>query len=401
MHIVINSLRIRDTAELPYQQRPCDTKAGYKHHCSNSYLSYLQDEVMKLCKIHGLNQVNLKGSEQRITDAEYYAKQQGQKALDKENAEKKARGEKPAQTTFETEKEKIRKAILDAIEHSADENEFKKKLYEMYGIKVKESRGRWSYLPPGRERPITGKKLGDVFEKAAVINAILGMENRTFDHSGQKSGMDKEEPVFNGVYTDITGTESIGRVIDIENSEKAKSSAGYEYWAKLHNLQEQSKTLNYLTENGLLDGEKLDKDLTELTAVYQQCRADIKETEAELKSVNRQLRLLGQYYKTKKIYREYAKGGKKKDFFVQHQSDIELYEAATKELKEIYGDGKLPAIQILKDRKAELAEKKQKQYEDFKGVRLQWMELSKLAQNRESMLGQDKQNTLGNKKTII
>ena len=250
-------------------------------------------------------------------------------------------------------------------------------------------------------RPITGKKLGDAFEKAAVINTILGIENRTFDHGGQKSGMDKEERVITGIHTDIIGTESIGRVIDIENSEKAKASAGYEYWAKLHNLQEQSKTLNYLTENGLLDGEKLDKDLAELTTVYQQGRTELKETEAELKDVNRQLRLLGQYYKTKKIYREYAKGGKKKDFFVQHQSDIELYEAATKELKEICGDGKLPAVQILKDQKVKLTEKKQKQYETFKVLRSQWMELSKLAQNRNSMLGQDKQNALGNKKTVI
>ena len=397
VHIVINSLRIRDTKELPYQHRQCDTKAGYKHHCSIPYLSYLQDEVMKMCQSHGLNQVDLKGSDQRVTDAEYHVKKHGQKALDKENAAKKARGEKPAQTTFETEKERIRKAILDVIEHSADEDEFKKKLYEIYGIEVKESRGRWSYLPPGRERPITGKKLGDAFEKAAVINAILGIENVTFDHSEQKSGMDKT--VRFG--TEITGTESIGHVIDIENSEKAKASAGYEYWAKLHNLQEQSKTLNYLTENGLLDGEKLDKDLAELTAVYQQCRADIKITEAELKTVNRQLRLLGQYYKPKKTYQEYAKGGKKKDYLAQHQSDIELYEAAIKELKEICEDGKLPAVQILKERKAELMAKKQKQYEDFKVLRSQWMELNKLAQNRDSMLGQDKQNILGNKKPII
>ena len=339
----------------------------------------------------------MKGSDQRVTDAEYHVKKHGQKALDKENAVKKARGEKPTQATFETEKERIRKAILDVIEHSADEDEFKKKLYEMYGIEVKESRGRWSFLPPGRERPITGKKLGDAFEKAAVINAILGIENGTFDHSEQKSGMNKTV----WFDTEITGTESIGHIFDIENSEKAKASAGYEYWAKLHNLQEQSKTLNYLTENGLLDGEKLDKDLAELTAVYQQCRADIKTTEAELKTVNRQLRLLGQYYKTKKTYQEYAKGGKKKDYLAQHQSDIELYEAAMKELKEICEDGKLPYVQILKEQKAELMAKKQKKYEEFKVLRSQRMELNKLAQNRDSMLGQDKQNTLGNKKPII
>ncbi|MEE1312982.1 MAG: hypothetical protein UHS41_04450 [Lachnospiraceae bacterium] len=142
--------------------------------------------------------------------------------------------------------------------------------------------------------------------------------------------------------SEITGTEAIGRIIDIENSEKAKASAGYEYWAKLYNLQEQSKTLNYLTENGLLNSEKLDQDQEKLTGLYQQCRTDMKETETELKSVNRQLRLLGQYYKLK-----------------------------------------------------------QKQYEDYKVLRVQWVELNKLAKNRDSMLGQDKQTELGNKKPII
>jgi len=397
VHIVINSLRVRDTDELPYQQRPCDSKAGYKHHCSNSYLNYLQDEVMKMCQSHGLNQISLKSSEHRITDAEYHVKQNGQKALEKENVERIRRGEQPKQTKFETEKEKIRKAILDAIEHSADEAEFKDKLRELYSIEVKERRGRWSYLPPGRERPITGKKLGDAFEKTAVLDVLNGIARRTFDHSEQKSGI-QTEPRFE---TEIVGTESIGRVIDIENSAKAKASAGYEYWTKLHNLQEQSKTLNYLTENNLLDGEKLEKDLAELTEIYQQCRTDMKATEAELKSVNRQLRLLGQYYKTKKTYHEYIKEGKQKEYLSVHQSEIELYEAAMKELKEICGGNKLPSVQLLKERKGELTALKRKQYEDFKVIREQWMELSKLAQNRDSMLGQDKQNALGNKKPII
>ena len=72
-----------------------------------------------------------------------------------------------------------------------------------------------------------------------------------------------------------------------------------------------------------------------------------------------------------------------------------------RELKEICGDVKLPAVQILKEQKAELMAKKQKQYEDLKVLRSQWMELNKLAQNRDGMLGQDKQNTLGNKKPVI
>lgn len=117
--------------------------------------------------------------------------------------------------------------------------------------------------------------------------------------------------------------------------------------------------------------------------------------------MNRQLRLLGQYYNTKKTYREYAKGGKQKAYLSDHQSEIELYEAAVKELREICDGDKPPSVQILKERKVELTSLKKKQYEDYKVLRVQWMEISKLAKNRDSMLGQDKQTELGNKKPII
>lgn len=383
VHIVLNSLRIQDTEELPFQMRPCDTKSGYKHHCSKEYLSYLQDEVMQMCRSRGLNQVDLRGSEHRITDAEYHAQRRGQKALDAENAAKIENGTKPVQTKFETEKEKIRRAILDVIDHSADEDEFKKKLLELYGIQVKESRGRWSYLPPGRKRPITGKKLGDAFEKAAVQRRILGTEPVTSDHSGQKLSMAE---------TVLTGTEGIGRIIDLENNEKVQNSAGYAYWAKLHNLQEQAKTFNYLSENGLLDGAKLDRDLAAATLAYQQSHEELKDTESRLKQGNRQLRLLGQYYQTKAMYLEYVKTGKSKNFHADHRAELDLHDAAVKELREIYGTKKLPTIQSLKAEKAELTKRKQAQYECYKSLRMQWLELSKLARNRDSMLSADHQN---------
>lgn len=377
VHIVLNSLRTQNTEELPFQMRSCDTKAGYKHHCSKEYLSYLQDEVMQMCRSRRLNQVNLKGSEHRVTDAEYHAQRRGQKALDAENEVKVENETKLVQTKFETEKEKIRWAILDMIDHSADEDEFKKKLLEIYGIQVKEIRGRWSYLPPGQKRPITGKKLGDAFKKAAVQKAILGTEPVTFDHSGQKLSMAE---------TVLTGTEGIGRIIDLENNEKVRNSAGYAYWVKLHNLQEQAKTLNYLSENGLLDGAKLDRDFANASEAYQQSHTELKITEERLKQVNRQLRLLGQYYKTKGVYQDYAKTGKRKGFNEEHRAELELFEAASKELRGIFGEEKLPTIQTLKQEKAELSKKKEARYESFKSLRSRWMELSKLVQNRDSLM---------------
>lgn len=127
----------------------------------------------------------------------------------------------------------------------------------------------------------------------------------------------------------------------------------------------------------------------------------MKSTETELKEINRQLRLLGQYYKTKMIYREYAKGGKKKDFFELYRSELELYEATTKKLREIVGNDKLTAVQGLKERKAELTEKKQKQYETFKELRTQWMELSKLVKNRDSILKSGNETTIPKGKPTI
>lgn len=144
--------------------------------------------------------------------------------------------------------------------------------------------------------------------------------------------------------------------------------------------------MNYLSENGLLDGSKLDRELSRVTAAYQQCHGELKATEDRLKQVNRQLRLLGQYYKTKGVYREYARTGKRKGFYEVHRADLELFEAASKELREIFGEEKLPTIQTLKAEKAELAEKKQMQYESFKVLRSQRMELHKLAQNRDSLM---------------
>lgn len=186
---------------------------------------------------------------------------------------------------------------------------------------------------------------------------------------------------------------------NLDNNEKVQASTGYAYWAKLHNLQEQAKTLNYLSENGLLDGARLDRDLADATAAYQQSHAELKATEERLRQVNRQLRLLGQYYKTKAIYRKYAKTGKRKGFYEEHRAELELFEAASKELHEIFGEEKLPTLQALKQEKAELSEKKQAQYESFKTLRSRWMELSKLVRNRDSLI-QNMETERGNKPII-
>ena len=184
MHIVINSLRIEEVPFLPYMDRPADTKAGCKHRCTDAALRYFKSEVMEMCHREGLYQIDLlNGSKNRVTDREYWAQKKGQAALDKQNAPMIAGGITPRQTKFETNKEKLRQTIRKALATAASFDEFSSLLLRE-GVTVKESRGRLSYLTPDRTKPITARKLGDDFDRAAVL-AVLEQKRRQSRRKGR------------------------------------------------------------------------------------------------------------------------------------------------------------------------------------------------------------------------
>ena len=186
--------------------------------------------------------------------------------------------------------------------------------------------------------------------------------------------------------SDLSGAVNLGQIIDLEKNEKAKNSDAYARWIKIHNLQVQAKTFSFMSEHGLLNSTELDEEYELMTKQFRECRSQMKSTEAELKEVNHRLRLLGQYFKGKRAYREYCRCGKQLVFLKEHQSELELYEAASRELREIYGDQKLPGVKELKEQKVILQSQKNDQYKVFKEVREQWMDLGKVIQNRDSFL---------------
>ena len=173
MHIVINSLRIEEVPLLPYMDRPADTKAGCKHRCTDAAMEYLKAEVMEMCHRENLYQIDLlHGSKNRVTEREYWAQRKGQAKLDKQAAAQATAlpaGEQPPKPTkFETDKEKLRQTIRAALSSAVSFDDFAGKLLQQ-GVTVKESRGRLSYLTPERTKPITARKLGDDFDRAAIL----------------------------------------------------------------------------------------------------------------------------------------------------------------------------------------------------------------------------------------
>ena len=173
VHIVINSLRIEEVPLLPYMDRPADTKAGCKHRCTDAAMEYFKAEVMEMCHWENLYQIDLlHGSKNRVTEREYWAQRKGQAKLDRQAAAQAAAlpaGEQPPKPTkFETDKEKLRQIIRAALSSATSYDEFSALLLRQ-GVTVKESRGRLSYLTPERTKPITARKLGDGFDRTAVL----------------------------------------------------------------------------------------------------------------------------------------------------------------------------------------------------------------------------------------
>lgn len=180
--------------------------------------------------------------------ARVLGKEKGQAALDQENAALAAEDKPTKPTRFETDKEKLRQIIRKTLNESFTVEDFARKLLQ-YGVTVKESRGRFSYLTPDRTKPITGRKLGDSFDKAAVLAALeqnaLRSENTLTSNDGNpldrtlssnEGASDKFAPKQS-----VPQAPSIGRMVDREAKRAEGKGIGYDRWATMHNLKAWSK----------------------------------------------------------------------------------------------------------------------------------------------------------------
>lgn len=239
VHIVIGSVRTREVERKSYMQKPRDWREGMKHSSTAQTMRHLRVEVMEMCQNANLYQIDLlNGSKERVSEREYWMQQRGQLKLDHENEALLAAGQQPTQTKFETAKEILRKQISDVLNNATSFEDFSDRLLQQYGITVKESRGRLSYLPAGRTKFIRARSLGDKFEKELVLAALK--ENAERKRTIQPK------------------CDRIGKLVDIQAKLKQGKGIGYECWAKKHNLKAMAQTLILLQEKGLTDENTLD-----------------------------------------------------------------------------------------------------------------------------------------------
>ena len=391
VHIVINSLRIYEVPLLPYMDRPADTREGCKHRCTNAAMEYFKSEVMEMCHREGLYQIDLlNGSKERITEREYWAAKKGQLALDKENAVREAAGQPTKPTKFETDKAKLRRTIRQALSQATSFDEFSSLLLRE-GVTVKESRGRLSYLTPDRTKPITARKLGDDFDKAAVLalltqNAHRAAEQTTaipeYPHT-QKERL-REEKTAKTAPADNT----LQRMVDREAKRAEGKGVGYDRWASLHNLKQMAATHNFLMENELLDLDKLDAAVESSRKALSEARESLRGIEQSISDKKSLRKVVNDYRRTRPTIDAHKKlsGRKAENYRQSHEAEFIIYEAALRQLKVLAPGKKLPATSKLNTEIEALISEKNAAYNTYRTAKAEYEQLATAKRNAEQIL---------------
>ena len=391
VHIVINSLRIYEVPLLPYMDRPADTREGCKHRCTNAAMEYFKSEVMEMCHRENLYQIDLlHGSKNRVTEREYWAQKKGQLALDKANAPMIADGITPRQTKFETDKQRLRQTIRKTLDRAGSFDEFAALLLRE-GVTVKESRGRLSYLTPDRTKPITARKLGDDFDRTAVVAILEQNARRAAEQTApipEYSGGIMERLQRAKAAKTAPKQDGLQRMVDREAKRAEGKGTGYDRWASLHNLKQMAATHNFLMENELLDLDRLDAAVESSRKALSEARDSLRGIEQTIADKKNLRKVVSDYRRTRPTIDAHKKlsGKKAEAYYRANEADFIIYEAALRQLKVLAPGKKLPATSKLNTEIEALISEKNAAYNTYRTAKAEYEQLTTAKRNAEQIL---------------
>ena len=182
----------------------------------------------------------------------------------------------------------------------------------------------------------------------------------------------------------------VSLLIDIENSIKAAQSRGYEQWAKIHNLKQAAKTMNFLTEHKIEQYTDLTDKIAEIQAESEQAADALKGVEKRLADMAVLIKNVSTFQKTKPAYDAYRKARNKDGYRAVHEREIILHEVVAKALKAA-GISKLPNVAALQADYEKLREQKEALYADYGRLKKQIKEYDVIKQNIDSILRQPRE----------
>ena len=261
-------------------------------------------------------------------------------------------------------KQKLKQTIDRLVITAKDYDDFLRLMQEAgYEIKT----GKYiSFRAEGQERFTRSKTIGENYTEERIKERIAG---RT--------------PRRNRRQTVPKGISLIG---DIQERISLIDSKGYEYKAKLTILKEAARTLNYLTENNLLQYADLEKKVEDIHSSYDRTGKELKGVEARLREVQPLIKNISNYQRLKPVYDAFQKAKDKPGFKAKHEAELVIFEAARSTLLAMQGDEKLPSLKTLKAEQAQLFEEQERLYAERNRLKKEAKQIETIKSNVDTFL---------------
>ena len=239
-------------------------------------------------------------------------------------------------------KQKLKQTIDRLVITAKDYDDFLRLMQEGgYEIKT----GKYiSFRAEGQERFTRSKTIGENYTEERIKERIAGRTPRR----------NRRQTVPNG----------ISLIGDIQERIRLIDSKGYEYKAKLTILKEAARTLNYLTENNLLQYADLEKKVEDVHSSYDRTGKELKGVEARLREVQPLIKNISNYQRLKPVYDAFQKAKDKPGFKAKQEAELVIFEAARSTLLAMHGDEKLPSLKSLQSEQQRLLEDQQRLYDE-------------------------------------
>ena len=239
-------------------------------------------------------------------------------------------------------KQKLKQTIDRLVITAKDYDDFLRLMQEAgYEIKT----GKYiSFRAKGQERFTRSKTIGENYTEERIKERIVGRTPRRSQIQATPKG--------------------ISLIGDIQERIRLIDSKGYEYKAKLTILKEAARTLNYLTENNLLQYADLEKKVEDVHSSYDRTGKELKGVEARLREVQPLIKNISNYQRLKPVYDAFQKAKDKSGFKAKHEAELVIFEAARSTLLAMQGDEKLPSLKTLQAEQQRLLEEQQRLYDE-------------------------------------
>ena len=261
-------------------------------------------------------------------------------------------------------KQKLKQTIDRLVITAKDYDDFLRLMQEAgYEIKT----GKYiSFRAEGQERFTRSKTIGENYTEERIKERIAGRTPRR----------SQRQTVPNG----------ISLIGDIQERIRLIDSKGYEYKAKLTILKEAARTLNYLTENNLLQYADFEKKVEDVHSSYERTGKELKGVEARLREVQPLIKNISNYQRLKPVYDAFQRAKDKPSFKAKHEAELVIFEAARSTLLAMQGDEKLPSLKTLQAEQQRLLEEQQRLYDERAKLKKEVKQIETINSNVDTFL---------------